>query len=331
MSSAVSSRSSQSEPADESTSFRDKILPKRHVGRWILTVVLLVLIVLVVLAFANAKIDWPAVVAYILDPAFVAATGNVLFLAVISLCAAIVIGLLVTLMRTSGSPVAAGFAWFYVWVFRGVPLLLQIIIWYNLALVVPTITIGIPFTSVVFFSASTNTVMTPLLAAFLGLTLNESAYTSELIRGSLKSVDIGQTEAATALGMAPARIMRRIVLPQAMRTLIPPMGNQFINMLKTTSIASFVTYPELVYVAQTSSAVNLEVIESLFAAAVWYMVLITAFSIGQYFLERKFDAGSSRDTPTSFGRTWARAVTPWLRRPAVTGGSKSIVEENNND
>jgi len=312
-------------------SFRDHILPKRHIGRWVLSVVVLAVVALVIFTFARAKISWPAVGSYIVAPQFLSATLNVLLLAVISLAASVVIGLLVTLMRTSKSPIASAIAWFYVWIFRGVPLLLQLVIWYNFALLIPRVTVGIPFTSVVFFDESTNVVMTPLLAAFLGLALCEAAYVSELIRGSLKSVDVGQGEAAAALGMSPARILRRIVLPQAMKSLIPPMGNQFIGMLKATSLASLVTYPELVYVAQGISALNLQVIETLFASAFWYMVLITGFSIIQYFIERKFDAGVLAAQPRSFGKVWLAGIVPWISRGrAKTASQPALVEGNNN-
>lgn len=276
----------------DTASFRERIIPRRHPWRWVASIVFVLVLAGVVIGFSQADISWPSVGGYIASQQFLIATLNVILLAVLAQVAAIVLGLVITMMRTSRNPVAVAIAWFYVWIFRGVPLLLQIILWYNLALVLDRVTLGIPGTPVVFFSESTNDLITPLVAALLGLALNESAYMSEIIRGGLKSVDGGQSEAASALGMSPFRIMRRVVLPQAMRAIIPPTGNEFINMLKTTSLASIVTYPELVYVAQNTAAVNLQVIETLFAAAFWYMVAVSVFSVFQYFVERRFDAST---------------------------------------
>lgn len=297
-------RSADTGPEDTET-FRSRIIPRRHLWRWIASVVFLGVLAGVVVAFAHARISWPSVLDYIFDAKFIVAAGNVIVLAVAAQVAAIVLGLILTLMRTSRNPVSSAIAWFYVWIFRGVPLLLQIILWYNLALVFQNITIGIPGTDIVFFSEPTNTLITAFVAAFLGLALNEAAYMSEIIRGGLKSVDSGQEEAGAALGMTPLRVMRRVVLPQAMRAIIPPTGNEFINMLKTTSLASIVTYPELVYVAQNIAAVNLQVIETLFAAAFWYVLAVSIFSFLQYFLERRFDAGSGSSSQP-------RVIARWL-------------------
>jgi polar amino acid transport system permease protein len=189
--------------------------------------------------------------------------------------------------------------------------LVQILVWYNLALVVDRIQIGIPFTDWTLIDQPTNAIMTAFTAALLGLALNESAYMAEIIRGGLKGVDSGQTEAAHALGMTPMRTLARIILPQAMRIIIPPTGNNFINMLKTTSLASVVTYFELVKAAANISSRNLEVMETLFAAAVWYMIIVTIASIGQFYLERAFDGSTRRGRP----RTLRAAIRNALVRP----------------
>ncbi|MFJ6900595.1 amino acid ABC transporter permease [Streptomyces hokutonensis] len=272
-----------------------RIHKRRHPWRWAAAVVACLVVALVVVAFARAQIKWPAVGRYITSHLFIDTVWRVLLLAVVAQGIAIVLGLVTAVMRLSGNPVASRLAWLYVWLFRGVPVLLQIILWYNLALVIKRVDITVLGWHVI--NESTNTLITPFVAAVLGLSLNEAAYMAEIVRGGMKSVDSGQVEAAAALGMSPARVTTRIVMPQAMRAIIPPTGNNFINMLKATALASTITYPELLYVSQSVSAVNLEVVETLFAAAFWYMVLVSAFSVGQYFLEKKFDAGFARSTP----------------------------------
>lgn len=259
-------------------------------GRWISGVVIILLIIAFIIAMARAKITWPAVLGYIFSPLFVEALWRVLLLAIASMIVAIVIGLIVAVMVDSKNPVASITGKGYVWIFRGIPLLLQVLLWYNIALVFDRIRIGIPGTDIVFFDRSSNDVFTPFLAALLGLGLHVGAYMAEITRAGLRSVDRGQLEAASALGMPPALSLRRIVLPQAMRTIIPPTGNQFIDTLKATSLAATITYPELLYVAQNTAAVNLQVMETLLAAAFWYMVAVTVFSIGQFFVEKKFNA-----------------------------------------
>jgi polar amino acid transport system permease protein len=188
----------------------------------------------------------------------------------------------VALLRISRNPVASAFAGAYTWLFRGLPVLLQILLWYNLALIFPTLTLG-------FAEVETNAVMTTFVAAFLGLALNESAYMAEIVRAGLKSVDKGQIEAAQSIGQTPAQRLRRVVLPQAMRVIIPPTGNDFINMLKGTAMASVIGYVELIRAASNISSFNLQVMETLIAAAVWYMVVVSVASVGQHYLERGFD------------------------------------------
>ncbi|MFK0004875.1 amino acid ABC transporter permease [Paenarthrobacter sp. NPDC090522] len=288
-------------------------------GRWISGALILVLLVAFVFSMAQAKISWPAVAGYIVDPEFIAALGRVIVLAVVSLVGAVVLGLIVAVMQDSKNPVASLTGKFYVWFFRGVPLLLQILLWYNIALVFSRITIGIPGTDIVFFDQSANEVFTPFLAALLGLALHEAAYMAEIIRAGLRSVDRGQLEAASALGMPPLMSLRRIILPQSMRTIIPPTGNEFINMLKATSLAATVTYPELLYIAQNTAAINLEVMETLIAATFWYMVAVSAFSVGQYFLEKKFNASVAM-TPGQTGmKIFKRAISLPIGRIAGTG------------
>lgn len=299
-----------------------------HPWRWVTAVIILALLAAVVGALAQARIDWPSVGLYIFHPLVVDAVGGTIVLAVVSQIVAIALGVVIAIMRISANPVASSFASFFIWIFRGIPVLVQILLWYNLALVFDRITIGIPFTDIVFFDASTNAVMTPFVAALLGLALNEAAYMAEIVRGGIKSVDGGQIEAASALAMSPGLTMRRITLPQAMRVIVPPTGNDFINMLKTTSLASVVTYPELLRAAQNIAAVNLQVMETLFAAAFWYMVIVSVTSIGQVFLERSLDASVSR-TPRAARRATLRkaAAPPFVRNLAAPAASDQEISK----
>ncbi len=301
-----------------------RVYPRLHVWRWLSAAAVVVLLVGLVAVLADARIQWPHVLQYVFLGTFAEAAANTVVLALAAQAVAIAIGVVVAIMRISRNPVANTVAAAYIWVFRGVPVLVQILVWYNLALVVDRIVVRVPFTGWTLFDQSTNALMTAFVASLLGLALNESAYMAEIIRGGLKGVDPGQTEAAHALGMSPLRTLVRIVLPQAMRIIIPPTGNNFINMLKTTSLASTVTYFELVKAANNIASRNLEVMETLFAAAIWYMIIVTAASIGQFYLERAFDAGSHRRPRrrllAEVGKALARP--PFLRRASGERGDE---------
>jgi polar amino acid transport system permease protein len=166
----------------------------------------------------------------------------------------------------------------------------QLLLWYNIALVFPILNLG-------FYKDEMNQVMTPFLAALLGLGLNEAAYMSEIVRAGIQSVDEGQTEASHALGMTQGKTLRRVILPQAMRVIVPPTGNEFINMLKTSSLAYAVQFNELIKRAQDISSTSLAVVELYFVASIWYLILTSIFSVFQYYLERRYARGSSRNLP----------------------------------
>ncbi len=191
-------------------------------------------------------------------------------------------------MRLSKNPVTSSVSWLYIWFFRGTPVLVQLLIWYNLAIVFPTLHLpGIG-------TWQTNDVMTPFLAALLGLGINEGAYMAEIVRAGIGAVDVGQSEAAHALGMSPAKTMRRVILPQAMRVIVPPTGNEFINMLKTSSLAYAIQYAELLQSAVKVYSNNLAIVELLFTVSIWYIVLTSVFSVFQYFVEKRFSRGAFR-------------------------------------
>lgn len=297
-----------------------ELLPQvhlKHWGRWISAVVIVMVLVLLLLAAAQGDIDYGAIPAYLVSPVILEGLVNTILLAVVAQVSAIVIGVGIALMRISKMPVAAAFAAGYTWLFRGLPVLLQILLWYNLALIFPRITIGIPFTDITFLDVSTNSVMTTFVAAFLGLALNESAYMAEIVRAGLKSVDKGQIEAAQSIGQTPGQRMARIVLPQAMRVIIPPTGNDFINMLKGTAMASVIGYMELIKAANNISSFNLQVMETLIAAAVWYMVVVSVASVGQFYLERAFDRQDRRPGGPPKARSLRRKVAADLGRPPL--------------
>jgi polar amino acid transport system permease protein len=261
-------------------------VPVRHWGRWLSGAIVVALLVALVEAFAHADVKWSTTKHFLTVDAIVAGAGRTLLISVLAQALGIVIGVVVAVMRQSGNPVTGAVGWVYVWFFRGTPVLLQLLIWYNLALVFPTI-----------LGHSTNDIMTPFLAALLGLGINEGAYMAEIVRAGLGSVDEGQTEAAQSLGMSRGLVLRRVVLPQAMRVIIPPTGNEFINMLKTSSLAYVIQYAELLRAATSIYTSNLQVVELLFTVAVWYLLLTSVFTVFQYYLERRFSRGASRELP----------------------------------
>jgi polar amino acid transport system permease protein len=205
----------------------------------------------------------------------------------------IVLGVVLALMRLSPNPVLASAAWSFIWLFRGTPVLVQLLFWNFIAALYPEITLGIPF-GPDLVHADANVLITPFVAAILGLGLNEAAYMAEIVRAGIISVDEGQSDAARALGMRRLQIMRRIVLPQAMRVIVPPTGNEAISMLKTTSLVSVLAYTELLYSVQLIYAANYQQIPLLVVASIWYLVATTVLSIGQHFLERRFGRGTDR-------------------------------------
>jgi polar amino acid transport system permease protein len=263
------------------------IVGRRHAGRWIGAAVVLGFLVWLGLSFANAKLDWGVVGEYLTYPAILHGILIAVVLTVISMIIGIVMGVVTAVMRMSKNPVTSGVAWLYVWIFRGTPVYLQLLMWFNVALIFPMAWV------VGLGPVRTIDIVTPFVAAAIGLGLNQGSYTSEVVRSGILSVDEGQTEAATAIGMTRLRLMRRIVLPQAMRVIIPPLGNEVIGMLKTTSLASAIGVTEILSEAQHIYFVNSRIMELLIVCAIWYLVVVSLLSVGQYYLERAFAKGSS--------------------------------------
>ena len=270
-------------------------LPLRHPGRWVASVVVLALAVSVLGSlWRNPNIDHAAVAQYFADERVLKGVLLTIILTALSMSSATVLAVLLAVMRLSANPILRTIALLYIWFFRGTPLLVQVVFWGYLGLLYARLGIGIPFTSVTFVSAETNTIVTPFIAGVLALALNEAAYASEIVRAGLLSVDPGHVEAAHSLGMAPGYTLRRIVLPQAMRVIIPPMGNQTISMLKNTALLELIAVHELYTQTSLISSQNLRQVELLIVASIWYLIMTTVLSFPQYYLERHFGRGSGR-------------------------------------
>ncbi|UPK28205.1 amino acid ABC transporter permease [Bradyrhizobium sp. 195] len=261
---------------------------RRHLGRYFGAAAVLALAVWLGLAFAHGQIEWSVTGQYLTARTVMVGLGNTVLLAVLAMLLGVAIGVVVAIMRFSTNPIINWTALAYVWLFRAIPSLLQLLLWFNLALVFPTI--GIPG----LHEWRTVDVMTPFVAALLGLGINQGAYTSEVVRAGLLSVDDGQYEAASAIGMNRLQALRRIILPQAMRVILPPIGNEFIGMVKWTSLASVIQFSEVMYATSNIYYVNNRVIELLFVAAFWYLIVVTVLSLLQTQVERYFARGAGR-------------------------------------
>ncbi|WP_411101931.1 amino acid ABC transporter permease [Streptomyces sp. cmx-4-9] len=268
-----------------------KAIPVRHYGRWISAVVVAVLLAWLIYAFSQGKVIWGTVGDKLFDPSVIAGLGNTVVISITSMALGLVLGILFAVMRLSNNPVTSFVSWLYIWFFRGTPVYVQLLVWFSLPLIFQYINLG------PIYKNETVDVMTPFMVALLGLGLNEGAYMAEIVRAGIQSVDEGQSEASHALGMTRTQTMRRIVLPQAMRVIIPPTGNEFINMLKTSSLVSAVQYTELLRASSNIGSTAGAVIEMYFVASIWYLALTSVFSVGQYYLERRYARGSLRTLP----------------------------------
>jgi polar amino acid transport system permease protein len=275
-----------------------KAIPVRHWGRWVLAVVVLLLVVWLGTAVVSSHFaKWDQVRHFLTASTILRGLLNTIVLSVTAQVVGIVLGLVLAVMRLSRNAVLSTVSSVYIWFFRGTPVLVQLIFWYNIGIVFHTFTIAVPFTGITLLSRPMNDVMTPLVAALFGLALNEGAYMAEIVRAGILSVEEGQAEAASALGMTSGQTMRRIVLPQAIRVIIPPTGNEFISMLKTSSLVYVTTFGDLMRRASDIYATNFLVIELLIVASIWYLVITSVASVGQYYLERRYSRGSSRALP----------------------------------
>ncbi|GBQ87595.1 amino acid ABC transporter permease [Acetobacter nitrogenifigens DSM 23921 = NBRC 105050] len=264
-------------------------LPVRRRPAWghIVSATLIVVVCAwIVRAFALGQIEWRYVGAFLFAPSILRGLGATLLMSACAMALGLVVGLGLAVGRLSSSLVPRWFSIAYIWLFRGVPVILQLLVWFNLALIFPHV--GLPGLGEV----RTVDVMTPFLSALLGLGLNQAAYIGEILRGGLQSIDRGQYEAAEMIGMTRGVALRRIILPQAMRVVIPPLGNEFINMIKLTSLASMIQYPEILHNAENIYYANTRVMELLIVAGFWYLMAVTVLSPLQHLLERRVSRGS---------------------------------------
>jgi polar amino acid transport system permease protein len=269
----------------------------RHPGRYVAVAVLVVLLAMVVHGLVtNDQFQWGVVRQYLTADVILQGLVTTLELTAISMVVGIVLGIVLAVMRLSSNPMLSGASWVYVWIFRGTPVLVQLLFWNFFSVLYPQLSIGIPF-GPHFASAGTNVVISQFTAAILGLGLNEAAYMAEIVRAGILSIDEGQNEAAAALGMTRLQTMRRIVLPQAMRVIIPPTGNETISLLKTSSTVFVIALAELTYSAQIIYNRTAQQIPLLLVASIWYLLVTTVLTIGQYYIERRFARGSSRNLP----------------------------------
>ena len=285
------------------------VRPPRRVGELVVTLVMIAVAVAVVASIAtNPRFGWDVIGSYLFDPAVLRGLGTTLLLTVESTVLGLVLGVVVAVMRLSPIPALAVPAWLFAQFFRGTPLLVQIIFWYNLAALYPRVGLVVPGAGTLF-DLDVNQLIAPLTAGLLALGLNEGAYMSEIIRAGIIGVDRGQADAARSLGMRPGQVLARVVMPQAMRTILPPMGNEIIGLLKGTSLVSVIAVSELLFSVQAIYSQNLQTIPLLIVASIWYLVVTAIMSVGQFQLERHFGRGAAQGAAPTLRGTFMASLT----------------------
>ncbi|GAA1264795.1 amino acid ABC transporter permease [Kitasatospora nipponensis] len=305
-----------------------KAVPVRHPGRWVGSVIVAVLVAMLIHALVfNKAFQWHVVGKYLFDSTIISGLVTTLELTALAMIMGVVGGVILAIMRLSPNPLLSGSAWVYIWLFRGTPVLVQLLLWEFMGSLWPRLSIGIPF-GASFWSESTNQLIPVFTAALLGLGLNEAAYMAEIVRGGIQSVPQGQTEAAHALGMSQVQTTRRIILPQAMRVIIPPTGNETISMLKTTSLAYSISLVELLGAAHDIYSRTFQTIPLLIVASIWYLFLTSILTVIQYYIERYYARGANRVLPPTplqrlralFARRAPRPSEPDVVTGAQGGG-----------
>ena len=311
------------------------VVHTRHWFRWTLGIV----VVFVVAQFAwslvtNENYEWDVFAHYFFSTPVLEGVGLTLLLTAISATIGFLLGTLLALARLARSPLLNSAAWLFIWFFRSVPLVVQLVVWYNLGYLYPTLGLGTPFTTdfwIVEFP--TVQLISAFAAAILGLSLHQAAYSAEIIRGGLVSVDQGQLEAAAALGIPPRRRLSRIILPQAMRSIIPNATNEVIGLVKGASVVFVIALPEVFYAVQVIYNRNSRVIPLLLVAVVWYTIITTILSIAQYYIERYYARGAVRVLPPTplqrvrhwVGVQWARLGDDGSGPPPPAGVRAAVV------
>ncbi|MFE0190441.1 amino acid ABC transporter permease [Streptomyces sp. NPDC058989] len=260
-----------------------RIVARRRTGQWAAAVVVLALLALAATSVVrNDAFQWDVVADYFLTTAVLRGLGLTLWLTALVMVLGFALGTLLATMRLSANPVLRGVSWGYVWLFRSMPILVQLLFWFNIGALYPTV-----------LGVKTVNLLGPVTVAIVGLTLHEAAYAAEVVRGGILSVDKGQLEAAQSLGLGAWRRLRRIVLPQAMRAIVPPAGNMLIGTLKGTSVVSVIAVQDLLYSVQLVYHRTYQVIPLLLVATLWYVVVTSALGVGQYFVERHYARGTA--------------------------------------
>jgi polar amino acid transport system permease protein len=288
----------------------DVVVPRRRPWRWVGIAVIAVVVWGVASSFiTNPNYRWDIVGSYLFDPRILNGLRTTLALTFFGMLIALTLGLILATMHQSPSRALRGTAGAYVWFFRGTPVLVQLVLWYNLAILVPEFSLSIPL-GPTLFAVDTNLVITPWTAAILGLSLNEAAYLCEIIRSGIISVDRGQNEAAQALGMSRRLAFRRVVLPQALRVIVPPAFNEAIGLLKYSSVVSVIALPELLYSGQLIYARTYETIPVLIVVCIWYLVIVSILTALENRLERKLGVGFAQAALTTKTGRWRRWLSP---------------------
>lgn len=296
-----------------------RIVPARYPARTAGTIfALLVIAATLHSVLGNPRWGWDVFAEWFFAEPVLVGLARTLLLTLLGAFFGFILGTGLALARVSRSPLLAGVSWTYIWIFRSIPLIVLLLILNNLGYLYETVTVGVPYTGINFFSWNTTQLITPFAAAVLGLTLNQAAFASEIIRGGILSVDQGQLEAASALGLPRSRQASRIILPQAMRSILPTAFNDIIGLAKGTSQVYILALPELFYTIQIIYRRNLEVIPLLMVATVWYLVILTVLSIVQHHIERHYARGALRNPPPSIFTSLYRRIVPKAAEPART-------------
>ncbi|GAB3046652.1 ABC transporter permease subunit [Stenotrophomonas tumulicola] len=305
-----------------------RIVPARHPLQLFGTLLALALILVGLQSvLGNPRWGWGTFAEWFFARPVLEGLARTLWLTALGTGLGFALGTLLALARVSGSPLLSAVSWGYVWLFRSIPLLVLLLLLNNLGYLYSTIELGVPFTDISLFSYPTTQLISVFTAAVLGLTLNQAAFSAEVIRGGILSVDYGQYEAAAALGLPRGRQIRRIILPQAMRSILPAAFNDVIGLAKSTSVVYVLALPELFYTVQVIYRRNLEVVPLLMVATVWYLVILTVLSLAQHRIERRFARGQLQrersvskpptPTPTPTARPAPGGTRPASARPTI--------------
>ena len=328
-----------------------KVVPVRHYGQWLASGGALIVITMLVHTLLSKvpsntgqevchtvggvrschplmvwRFGWNVVRQYFFSTEILRGLVVTIELTLIAMTLGVIIGVVLAVMRLSPNRLLSTSAWTYTWFFRGTPVYVQIFFWFFISTIYPNLTLGVPFTNITFIHFQVNSLITAFVSASIALGLNEGAYMSEIARSGLIAVDEGQTEAASSLGMTRGQTLRLVVLPQAMRVIIPPTGNELISMLKTTSLVGSAGVIELYGAQNNISSSNFEVVQLLVVASIWYLIVTTILSIGQFYLERHFSRGALRTpppTPIARLRSDVRGVAAKFRTPRIAKGART--------